>query len=286
MDPRYYQLAVQITLLLFGILQLQFEVSPARIVTVVVLAGLLQLLFTRRYHLLANLPSAANSALSILLLLRLNGLGWLLLAVLIAIAGKFLLTVHRRHLFNPSALGIVVVILLGDAAWVTPGQWGRDIWLLLLAAGSGLILLIGPTRMVTTLAFSTVYALSLFVQAAWLGDPWQIPLHQLQNGALLIFAFFMLSDPKTTPASMAGCLLYGTWVALLGWTLQYLLFILSAFLYALILSSPLTLAINQYLHRSIGCCCAFWRRRTSPPLFAASMSPRRTPSSSTAHPRW
>ncbi len=246
-DPRYYQLVVQISLLLFGILQLQFEISPVRIVAVVASAWLLQLLFTRLYHLTANLPSAANSALSILLLLRSNDLGWLLLAVVIAIAGKFVLTVHRRHLFNPSALGIVAVILIGDTAWITPGQWGRDIWLLLLAAGGGLIVLIGPTRMATTLAFGTVYSLSLFGQAAWLGDPWQIPLHQLQNGALLIFAFFMLSDPKTTPASTVGCLLYGTWVALLGWTLHYLFFIPNAFLYALILSSPLTLSINRYL---------------------------------------
>ena len=247
MDLRYYQLAVQIALLLFGILQLRFDISPARMVAVVALAGLLQLLFTRHYQLPANLPSAANSALSILLLLRSNGLGWLLLAVLIAIASKFLLTVRRRHLFNPSALGIVVVILVSDASLVTLGQWGREIWLFLLTAGGSLILLIGPTRMATTLAFVAVYALFLFGYAAWLGDPWQIPLHQLQNGALLIFAFFMLSDPKTTPASTVGCLLYGTWVALLGWTLQYLFFIPNAFLYALILASPLTLLINQHL---------------------------------------
>jgi len=64
---------------------------------------------------------------------------------------------------------------------------------------------------------------------------------------LLISAFFMLSDPKTMPASLAGCLLYGTWVALLGWTLHYLFSTPNAFLYALILSSPLTLSINRYL---------------------------------------
>ena len=52
---------------------------------------------------------------------------------------------------------------------------------------------------------------------------------------MLIFAFFMLSDPKTVPASLAGCLLYGTWVALLGWTLHYLFSTPNAFLYALIL---------------------------------------------------
>lgn len=42
-DPRYYQLVVQITLLLFGILQLQFEISPMRIAAVVAVAWLLQL---------------------------------------------------------------------------------------------------------------------------------------------------------------------------------------------------------------------------------------------------
>jgi len=29
--------------------------------------------------------------------------------------------------------------------------------------------------------------------------PWAIPLKQLQSGALLLFTFFMISDPKTTP---------------------------------------------------------------------------------------
>ncbi len=198
---------MQIALILFGILQLQFEISPARIVAVVALAGLLQLLFTRRHHLPANLPSAANNALSILLLLRSNGLDWLLLAVLIAIASKFLVTVRRRHLFNPSALGIVVVILVSDATWVTPGQWGRDSWLLLLTAGGGLILLIGPTRMATTLAFGAVYALALFGCAAWLDDPWQIPLHQMQNGALLIFAFWIQRPrPRRWPVAPSTAL--------------------------------------------------------------------------------
>ena len=36
----------------------------------------------------------------------------------------------------------------------------------------------------------------------WLGEPLAIPLHRLENGALLIFAFFMVSDPKTTPAGL------------------------------------------------------------------------------------
>jgi len=191
-----------------------------------------------------NLLSALNTSLSILLLLRSGGLHWLLLAVVIAIAGKFLVTYRGHHIFNPSAFGIVMVILVVDGAWVTPGQWGHDIWLALLAAGSGLILLMGPSRMLTTLAFGLVHPLLLLANAAWLGDPWSIPLHQLQNGALLIFAFFMLSDPKTVPSAAVGRILYGSWVATLGWGIGYYLYLPNAFLYALILSSPLVPALN------------------------------------------
>jgi len=48
-------------------------------------------------------------------------------------------------------------------------------------------------------AFIVSYAALLFGRAYWLGDPWSIPLKQLQSGALLLFTFFMISDPKTTP---------------------------------------------------------------------------------------
>lgn len=246
-DPRYYQLAVQSGLLLFGVFRLQLEVSAVRIAAVVVTAVLLQWFFTRCYRLAPNVPSALNTSLSILLLLRSDGLLWLLLAVAIAIAGKFLVTSGGRHIFNPSAFGILLVILVADGAWVTPGQWGHEIWLALLAAGSGLVVLLGPDRMATTLAFGAVYPLLLLANAAWLGDPWQIPLHRLQNGALLIFAFFMLSDPKTVPAAVVGCILYGTWVAVLGWGIGYYYYLPNAFLYALILSSPLVPALNHWI---------------------------------------
>ena len=54
----------------------------------------------------------------------------------------------------------------------------------------------------------------LFGRAAWLGQPWSIPLHQLESGAFLIFSFFMISDPKTTPDSRAGHILFAALVAL------------------------------------------------------------------------
>ena len=48
----------------------------------------------------------------------------------------------------------------------------------------------------------------LVARAVWLGDPLAIPLHQLQSGSLLIFAFFMISDPRTAPDSRLGRFLF------------------------------------------------------------------------------
>ena len=75
----------------------------------------------------------------------------------------------------------------------------------------------------------------------------QIPIHQIQSGALLVFAFFMLSDPMTTPNTRGGRILFGTLVAVLGWVLQFIYYIPNAFLYALALSAPFVVVINSIL---------------------------------------
>lgn len=244
-DPRYYQLAVQSTLLSWGMLFLGFSISALEFVSVLLVAWGAQRLLTRLHGLPANLLSATNSAMSILLLLHADNPLWLILAVLVAIGSKFLVTWNKRHIYNPSNLGIVLVILLAPSAWAAPGQWGQTMWMLLLAAGFGLGLVIGFRRMLASWTFLGLFALMTLAYAAWLGDPLAIPLHQLQNGALLIFAFFMLSDPMTIPRSMPGQLLFGGMVAAIGWSMQFLFYIPNAFLYALALSSPCVLFINR-----------------------------------------
>ncbi len=60
------------------------------------------------------------------------------------------------------------------------------------------------------------HAALLFARAWWLGDPLAIPIHQLQSGSLLIFAFFMISDPRTSPDSRLGRFLFAASVATPG----------------------------------------------------------------------
>ncbi len=243
-DPRYYQATVQLSLLSLGMWGGYFAVSPEAVFVVLSTALLCQWGFTRYLNLALNPLSTINTALSILLLLHAAHVGWLALAAVLAISSKFLLRARGRHVFNPSNIAIVLVLLLTDATWVAHGKWGQGIWLALLLAGFGLVFLLGFKQMLTSFAFLVTYAVLLLGRALWLGDPLQIPLHQLQNGALLIFTFFMLSDPMTTPENSRGRLIYGGWVAMLAAWLQFQWFIPNAFLYALVCSSPIIVFIN------------------------------------------
>ncbi|MDQ2979531.1 MAG: RnfABCDGE type electron transport complex subunit D, partial [Acidobacteriota bacterium] len=75
-----------------------------------------------------------------------------------------------------------------------------------------------------TLAYIAVSVLFLTVRSLALGEPVGIPLHRLESGALLLFAFFMISDPKTTPDSRIGRILFGSLVAAGAAYIQFRLF--------------------------------------------------------------
>ena len=72
-------------------------------------------------------------------------------------------------------------------------------------------------------------------------------LHQLQSGALLLFAFFMISDPMTIPNRRAARLLYAAVVALAACGWQYGLFKPNALVWALFLCTPLVLLLDRVL---------------------------------------
>ncbi|MGB5511517.1 MAG: RnfABCDGE type electron transport complex subunit D, partial [Woeseiaceae bacterium] len=90
-------------------------------------------------------------------------------------------------------------------------------------------------------------AAMLFARAVWLGDPLTIPAHQLQNGALLIFAFFMISDPKTTPDSALGRVLFATLVAGVAYVIQFIYYVPNGAIFALIISAPFVPLIDARL---------------------------------------
>ena len=168
--------------------------------------------------------SALISGLSLCLLLRTNDSTLMILTAVITIASKFLLQWNGKHIFNPTNFGIIATLALTGRVWVSPAQWGSQLYFAFLIACLGGIVIHRAMRSDVSLAFIFSYAGILLLRALWLGDPWSIPTKQLQSGALLLFTFFMISDPKTTPDSRSGRILFALLVAAAAAYVQFVLY--------------------------------------------------------------
>ena len=69
----------------------------------------------------------------------------------------------------------------------------------------------------------------------------------LQSGGLVLFAFFMISDPKTTPHTRAGRILFAALVAIGAAYVQFSLYRPNGVLWSLVLCSMTVPLINRWL---------------------------------------
>jgi len=215
LDPRAYQITVLAALLGVGLTQLRFEVTLVQVAVTFAAALATQVTGARLAGLRdIGLSSALISSLSLCLLLRTSALPFAVVAAVIAIGSKFVVRVRGKHVFNPTNLAIVLLLTTTTQVWVSPGQWGSPTFFTFFVACLGTVVVTRAARADVTFAYLAAHAGLLFARAFWLGDPLTIPFHRLENGALLLCAFFMISDPKTTPDSRAGRLLFALLVAL------------------------------------------------------------------------
>jgi Na+-translocating ferredoxin:NAD+ oxidoreductase RnfD subunit len=244
-DPRYGQMTAQSTLLLIELVWLDFGPSPLQAAVYIASALLMEAARARWTGTAQNWKSAASTGLSLSLLLRTHDPLLWVGACVVAMGSKYLIRSNGKHLFNPSAFAIVVLLLTTSQVWVSPGQWGTRLWLLALAGSMGCLILSRVARLDIACAFLGCHAAFLLFRAWSLGDPLAIPLHQVQSGALLIFALFMMTDPRSTPDSHAGRLVFGAAVAGIAHILLFRFQIREGLLYALILVSCATPLIDR-----------------------------------------
>jgi len=193
---------------------------------------------------ITSLRSALITSLGLSLLLRADHWTTMAIAAASAIASKFLFKFGDKHFFNPGNFGIISALVLTSDAWVSPGQWGEEWWYALLFAGTGGMTLQRIGRWDTTAAFLGAYSLLEAIRNLWLGWTWDVYWHRLMSGSLLLFALFMITDPRSIPNSRIGRVVWAICIAGLTFILRNYFFVSTAVFWALFALAPLTILID------------------------------------------
>jgi enediyne biosynthesis protein E5 len=220
-DPREYQLMVLTSMLIYGLVWLKFDLHLLWIVAMLATALLTQWIATRALRLQRfEWRSAMISGLSLVILMRSPSLIICLCLVIIAILSKFVFRWNGKHIFNPTNFALAVGVLGTSQVWISPGQWGHGATLAFFIFCMGGFVANKACRADVSFAFLLSYAAAHFGFALYHGDPFTGPIERLMTGSLLIFTFFMISDPISTPNSRVGRIIFGTTVALFAAYLQ------------------------------------------------------------------
>jgi Na+-transporting NADH:ubiquinone oxidoreductase subunit NqrB len=191
-----------------------------------------------------NLRSALITSLGLSLLLRADHWATMTIAAAIAIASKFIFQVGDKHFFNPANFGIISALILTPDAWVSPGQWGEEWWYGLLFLGTGGMILQRIGRWDTTAAFLGSYSFLEAIRNLWLGWTWDVYWHRLMSGSLLLFALFMITDPRSIPNSRIGRIVWAICIAGLTFILRNYFFVSTAVFWALFALAPLSILLD------------------------------------------
>jgi Na+-translocating ferredoxin:NAD+ oxidoreductase RnfD subunit len=132
-----------------------------------------------------------------------------------AVVSKYLFRTRSANVFNPAALALVVAFYVfhtGQSWWgalpeITP-------WALAVLFATGVFITDRVNKMPLVLSFLGSYYL-LFTVTAFLGDPNGVAevFRTPDLQAVLFFAFFILTDPPTSPVKYRDQVLCGVMVA-------------------------------------------------------------------------
>ncbi len=238
-DARAFQILFLAALLTTGVLVRDFSVQSLQIALTFAAGLATQAFWLNRLGLQQKgFLSAIVTCCGLSLLLRSDTLWVHPLIAVLAMSSKFLLRIRGKHVYNPANLGVIAAITLLPGTWVSPGQWGSDLALAVWFIALGSIVTGRARRLDISWVFLGAYLGIVALRVLLLGQSWAVWRHQLSSGALLLFAFFMISDPMTIPNRTVPRVAYAVVVALGAAAWQYVLFKPNALIWALFLLTP------------------------------------------------
>lgn len=236
-DARWFQLLFLASILLFGALAREFALSVPQVAMCFIAGLATQALWQWGLRLPGRRSwgaylSAIITCFGICILVRSQNLWAHPLLACTAMSSKYLLRggppACRSHILNPANFAAFAAWAWVDGCWLSPGQWGADsltdLWFLAL----GGLVTQRIARWDVSVTFLVVWASLLAARLLFLDYTWNpgaaMWLQQISNGSTLLFAFFMISDPMTTPQHHGARLLYVGAVASSAFLWQFVLY--------------------------------------------------------------
>ncbi len=282
-DPRLHLAAVIVSIHVIGIGALGFDVSIPQILSAILVCAVIEVGWTLwRSGALVWPASAMLTGSGVALILRAAGTEsgdlwswhrWYLFAAIAAAAlfSKYLIRFQGTHVFNPSNIALVVAFLiLGsgvveplDFWWAPLNGWMLAGYAIILAGGVLITGRLGLLPMAAAFWVALAAGLGLLASsghcftARWALEPvcgsqfwWVVVL----SPEILIFLFFMITDPKTIPRGRTAQIAFAMAIAVLAVLLiapQTTEFGAKvALLAALVLLSPLRSLFNRVAVRA------------------------------------
>ena len=244
-DPRLHLAGVIITLQVLGQAAFGFSVSIAQILVAIGTCAVLEVgIAFFRQHVVMWPASALLTGNGVAFILRVPGTphgdwwslhgAWIFAATAaVSLLSKHLVRWRGRHIFNPSNFGLVLCFLLLGENRAEPLDfwWGpMSLWLALaiaLIVVGGLTILSRLRLLVIAGGFWLAFAAGIGVVAAsghsmtarWHLGPisgWSFWWLLVTSPEILIFLFFMITDPMTIPKGRVARLVYAVCVGLLA----------------------------------------------------------------------
>jgi hypothetical protein len=241
-DPRLHVAAVIITIHVLGQVGLGFRVTVPQILAAILTCFVIEVALTFRQSRAFVWPASAMlTGSGVALILRVVGTpadepwstyAWQWFAIIagLSLLTKYVIRYRGNHVFNPSNIGLVVAFVVLGPTRVEPLDfwWGPlDVWMIAAYA----VIIVGGvliTRRLSLLGLAGTFWVTLAVGLGLLAasghcmtanwsfapvcgfDYWRIIV---TSPEVLIFLFFMITDPKTVPAGRVGRVLFAALVA-------------------------------------------------------------------------
>lgn len=265
-DARHFQILFLGIFLSYGVTILDWGADGWKFLIILGTALGTQALFARwRGQDMSTLKSALISSLSLCILFKANHYATYALAAFLAISGKYIFRIAGKHLFNPANFGIIGTILFFMAlewgqkytglnlgvqldGWISPGQWGTSFMLAFIVCAAGGMVLLRAGRIDTGLAFAGTFLLCHYwFYVVYRGWPADFFTHQAFNGAVWLFALFMITDPMTSPNHWLARIIWAAGAAYIAFYLQAFHWVNGAPLWVLFFLTPLTVIFDKVL---------------------------------------